>query len=105
MVGSVTPLVRWVLRGVAVLRGVRVGLGGVVGPGVQVGSMMFRGVLLGGIAVGAAGVTVELSAGAAQLARKKQIPKMTVLIRFTPCLRAACGSFQHSVPARQPVDV
>jgi hypothetical protein len=93
------------LIGVGVLRGVRVGLGGVVGAGVQVGSIRLRGVLLGRIVVGEAGVGVDVAAGAAQLARKKHIPRITELIRFMRCHRADCGSFRHTFAARQPLDV
>jgi hypothetical protein len=90
---------------VAVLRGVRVGLGGVVGSGVQVGSIRFRGVLLGWITSVVAGAVGEGVAGAAQLASRKPNPTRMNLIRFTHCPRAAYGSFRHSLAARRQTDL
>ncbi len=82
-----------------VLRGVRVGLGGVVGAGVQVGSIRLRGVLLGWIIVGVAREDVDIVAGVAQLASNNPMPTMAMLNRFKACLPAGCGSFRHSFAA------
>ncbi len=102
IIGLVLLLPWGVTWGVEVLRGVRVGLGGDVGEGVQVGSMRLRGFPPELIGVGRLGVCVDGAAGAAQPASKMLVPNRMSKLRFTTCLPSVCELTAHSFPARQP---
>lgn len=103
MMGNAPNIPPGVTRGVDVLRGVTVGLRGGVGEGVQVGSIRLRGITLGGMDVGGAGVGEVVGVALAQPARIMDMPKTRNLMCLMLRLPSVCGSALHFFPIRQVV--